>query len=272
MKSHKFLIALIIVIIITSCSDKSDTSIDPRHYPIDKNYTLEYVTTLILQYYDSTGNLYDPETVVTESSVVKVLNSNATLGSYSNLYLLESYSTDFPDVRSKRWYQDSETGLYAIAYFIPEFASHVLPKQNIHSHLEQIRQSLSGIASPYFVLNNFSNTNDSVYFYGTPRFLIKYPISVGSKWIETSNGHIIERVVSDYKAIDVPAGRFGCYKIDRLSDNPLLKNLRMEEYINMNVGLIKRELVNDSLIFVLESGDTSGYFRFTEASELVGKH
>lgn len=271
MKSYKIYFVLLIgAVILSACSEKSSNPIDPPHYPVDMNSTLEYETRLFIQYYDSTGNLFDPETIFTDYALVQVLNSNDTLDNYTNLYSLISFEKNFPANNTRIWYLDSDSGFYAIAYSSTGTFHNVLPKQGGNTVVDYVKSKLQHIESPYFVLKNNSAINDSIYLYEKPVKLFMYPIVVGSRWIEANEFIKIERVVSGYKRIDVAAGNFRCYEIKRIINDPAFINLSSVEYVDLNIGLIKRQIVADSMMIILEPGDTVGYFRFTSVSELIG--
>lgn len=271
MLSYKYFLLSFLLLWLQSCSEKSDNAVNPRHYPVDMNSVLEYTTTLYIQYYDSSGNLLDPESILTDYSEVHVMSNHDSLGNYNNLYLLISFDKNFPFDSSKRWYLDSDSGFYAIAYSTPGSIHNVLPKRSCNSVVDYIRSKLQLVESPYFDLNNYSGINDSIYFYQKPVLLFLYPLLVGSRWIESNEFMKIERVISDYKKIDVPAGSFRCYEIKRIFNDLTLASLSSSEYVDLNIGLIKRQVIADSMLFIFEPEDSLRYFKFTSVSELSGQ-
>ncbi len=120
-------------------------------------------------------------------------------------------------------------------------------------------------------MNIFKNTEDSIYVLDEPHKILEYPLFSGNRWFEIINPLQIERVITGKKTIEVSAGSFDCYEISRRIEDPAFRNLSMFEYTDLNVGLIKRVLVSDSMITVNEFGDTTGFFKFSTISELVRK-
>lgn len=254
-----------------SCSEKSTNFIDTHHYPFEKTSLLEYNSVLFIQFYDSTGNLNVPTDSFSVNSIVQLLSDTASIGSYTNLYLLKSFEVDEPNRMFKSWYHDSDAGLYTVAYSTTGIVAGVLPKQQTNILPELLSDKLKKLNMSYFVLNNFENTEDSIYVLDEPRKILSYPLFSGSRWFEIIDPIQIERMVTDKKTIDVSAGTFTCYKISRVLKDPAFRNLSMFDYIDLNIGLVKRELVSDSMITVNEFGDTTGFFKFSTISELVRK-
>jgi hypothetical protein len=66
------------------------------------------------------------------------------------------------------------------------------------------------------------------------------------------------------------AGTFNCFVIEtEISDFP---NITFEDYINLDAGLVFREVRVDSMLHIINSGDTLGFFNSTSVSMLVRKN
>ncbi len=68
--------------------------------------------------------------------------------------------------------------------------------------------------------------------------------------------------------VSVPAGKFNCFVL--ASNIQSAGNFLFNDYINLDYGLIKRELILDSLAIMNSDGEIIQIVRQTQKSELVG--
>ncbi len=138
----KNFIWITIVILAFSCSEKSTNVSDIQHYPFENNSLLEYQSVLFIQFYDSTGNLSIPTDSFYVNTIVQLLSDTASIGSYTNLFLLKSFEVAEPNRTFKCWYLDSDSGLYTVAYSTTGISANVLPKQQTNILPEQLSEKL----------------------------------------------------------------------------------------------------------------------------------
>lgn len=271
MDKYKLFAIVLIFFFTAGCSEKSNGPVDSSHYPVQLNTLWEYNTKHFITYYDSIGNLSDPELIFSENTIVQILNDTASLGNYNNLYHFKSTDINSPQYSSNFWYMDSDTGLFSIAYLSAGSSQQVLPKNQLHREYEEIKKIFKMMNISYFPLNNLQSTNDSIFFESTPKKVIKYPLFSGSKWVERTEPFLIERNVIGKTLIDVVAGTFDVWKISRNSNEEFWKHITFVDYVDLGTGLISREIIGDSLLLIIEPGDTSGFYNWRTITELVRK-
>lgn len=261
---------LVLILSFIACSERSGRFVDPRHYPFEMPSEWEYNTTYVIENYDSSGNLSEPDTIITENTIVQIVSDNDSLGIYKNLYRLKSTDLSNPQFSENVWYLDADSGLYIVAYSFAGSSQPVLPKEKYNSELEVIRNVLCKLETKYFSLKITSANEDSI-IYENPRKILKYPIYVGSNWQEMKTPFLIERTVKETRQIVLNIGIFNCMRINRTSNEPFWKHVTYDDYIDLNIGLILREMVVDSLPRTIEPGDTIGYFKVNSISKLIRK-
>lgn len=271
MDKFKFKAVIFSILIIVGCSEKSNSPVDPRHYPVHLNALWEYNTKHFIAYYDSIGNLSDPEHIISENTIVQILNDTASLGNYNNLYHLKSMDINNPQYSSNFWYMDSDSGLFTIAYSSAGSSQQVLPKNQLNREYDEIKKIIERMNISYFPLNNLGATTDSIIFESTPRKVINYPLFSGSKWVERTEPFLIERNVIGKELIDVTAGKFDTWKIGRNSNEEFWNNVKFVDYVDLGTGLIYREILFDSLLLIIEPLDTAGFYSWRTMTELVRK-
>ena len=79
-----------------------------------------------------------------------------------------------------------------------------------------------------------------------PRQVIRYPLSVGMNWIEEVEPDYSVRKVISLENVLVAGKNYMCYKLESKKDS--LKILTYD-HINFDVGLVKRVVIKDSLIY-----------------------
>lgn len=272
MRKYQILVLLLLGIILSllACSERSGPFVDTRHYPLEMPSEWEYNTTYVIENYDSSGNLSEPDTIITENTIVQILSDNDSLGVYKNLYRLKSTDLSNPQFSENVWYFDADSGLYIVAYSSAGSSQPVLPKAKYNSELEVIKNILSKLETKYFSLKITSVNEDSI-IYQDPRKILKYPIYVGSNWQEMNIPFLIERTVKGTRKIVLSSGIFNCMRINRTSNEEFWKHVTYDDYIDLNIGLILREMVIDSLLRITEPGDTVGYFKVNSMSGLIRK-
>ena len=266
------LLTVLGLLIMTGCDVCSSYPTEQLKYPAQTGNQWEYHTTMTLEYYDSTGRIASDEILDLGNTIVKIESENDTLNSHSNLVLFTSYDLSTPENIQKSWYANSNSGLYVIAYAGAGSSQPVLPKGMNLDHQTIASLTISKSMQLLIPLSNNNNSSDSIYYHDPPRRVLKYPLKIGTRWIELEYPFYRERFVNEKETIEVPAGTFSCYKVESDWDIPSINPFIFTDYISLQDGLVKRYFSVDSLAHVTALGDTIGYFKSTSISELVGKN
>jgi hypothetical protein len=264
-----------IFIILTSlwgCKDNG-TDYPPENnlrYPDKLNRMWEYYTIFQIEYYDSTGSIFKTDTLFTASSFVKVISISDSLGDYKDLTVFESYGIN-SEVKGTTWYLNSDNSFSVIAYYNPAFTQWVLPKSSGTKRrytLEEIKTIFRTSGLNKLIYFNTINS-DSIQYHNPPRKVLEYPLYIGKSWTEISNQDFVrQRYVSSIENIIYNGMPVQCYLIK--INWPQFNDIQINDFISLNMGLIKREIFVDSLVITsIENPDSIGLARVSEFSNLV---
>lgn len=272
MKKYKTFITIFSLLILVNCTEELIPPTDQRKYPTELNNSWTYSTKMYEQYYDSLGNLSDSILVFSDTTIAKIVKLNDTVGNYKNLIQFISYDLSSPQYVGKMWFLSNENGLYAIAYSNAGSSQPILPKRTAIKQNDFLKMLLSNISMPELIIDdNLVLNTDSILFYDSPRYVLKYPVAIGSRWLELSTPFQRDRVIKELTIVTVPLGTYPCYLIGMEYTHPIFPNLIFTDYVSLDVGLILRQIVFDSLAHTNEMGDTLGFFKSSITSELIGK-
>jgi hypothetical protein len=269
----KFLLSIPVIsfILFSSCNDNSVgfTPISNKIYPAKLNTEWEYNTIMIIEYYDSLRNISNIDTLFSENTVVKVLSTSDTLGSYSQLIKFESYDLSTPENKCYIWYSNSDSGFASIAYTNAGSSQVVSPKIKDKGYLT-FDEFKSIINSP--VQNFFSVPkkvySDSIQFYEIPRRVLAYPLAVNKRWTELVVPWYRERYVSRMIKITFNSQSTNCYEIK--VDWPNHNDIEFNDYVSVDEGLVRREILSDSVMFTTVNNPDSGKFgKVSSISNLI---
>ena len=94
-----------------------------------------------------------------------------------------------------------------------------------------------------------------------------YPLIIGSRWIELTTPFFRERFIQKQETIYTNGRNYYCYKLE---SNWNFQNLLFNDYIDLNSGLIMREVIADSMMIITVTNPDSGAFvKSTAISRLV---
>ncbi|WP_337872394.1 hypothetical protein [Ignavibacterium sp.] len=258
------------LILLISCDEAVNTgniSVYPK-YPTLLRTVWEYNTIMKYEYYDSTGNIDSSSVIDLGNTICTISSINDSITNFKKLILFEEFDVATPDYIHRMWYINSGSGFYAIAYSNPGTSNLIIPKQ-IFSNPENFKQLIKSIGlSPaiFPVLSNSNQFSDSIQFYPYPRKVLAYPLDVGSRWVELIDPFYRERIVRTTEIINCNGNDYNTYKIESEWDFPIIFN----DYINLTDGLIKREILIDSVAIISPiSPDPQGYYKFSSISNLV---
>ncbi|MCL6495121.1 MAG: hypothetical protein K6T54_10140 [Ignavibacterium sp.] len=266
----KLFFILPIFLLFIACEKVVNTGNLPIYskYPTQLNTEWEYNTIVMFEYYDSTGQFDSSSVMDLGNTICKISRINDSITNFKKLILFEEFDVATPDNIHRMWYINSDSGFYAIAYSNPGTSNFIIPKQ-IFSSPESFKQLIKSIGvAPafYFSLPNSNQLSDSIQFYTYPRKVLAYPLKIGSRWIELIEPFYRERFIRKQEIININGIEYNCYKVEADWDFDISFN----DYIDLSRGLIKREIISDSLRIISQnSPEPEGYFKLTSISELV---
>ena len=269
MKNIYFLL-LIFVILFNSC-EELEQSIVPgwsKKYPAKLNMEWEYNTIMVIEYYDTTGIIINSETRDLGNTIVRIIKTDDTLGTYQNLIKFESFDIESSGISDYLWYENSDSGLSAIAYSIAGSSQLVVPKIQ-QKHYLTLNELLSLINSPELSIKTSKPKYpaDSILYYEVPRKVLAYPLTINKRWVELVYPWYRERYVDKSVNINFNGQILYCYVI-KVEWSGF--NIEFNDYVSLSNGLIKREIIADSIMFTSETNPDSGsYGRVSSYSDLV---
>jgi len=269
MKKIIFVLFIISIFLCLSCQE--DDPINPtalKKYPTKANMEWEYTTTSILDYYDTSGHIINTETFDYGNTIVKIIDTDDSLGVYSNLIKFECYDVQPSNSKNYNWYSNSDTAFKLIAYSNPGSSQLVYPKVSNRRYLtlEELRLMIK-LTNPE--ISTFSNLNpaDSILYYEIPRQVLAYPLSLNKRWVELEYPWYRERYVSKIVQVMFQGHSLRCFVIK--VDWPEF-DIEINDYISLDKGLIEREIFADSIIITNPvSPDSGGFGRISTNSNLV---
>lgn len=237
-------------------------------YPSELDREWEYNTVWKFEFYDSLGHIDSTSIQDLGNTIVKVTSEQETLGTYNNLIRFEDYDAATPQNIHRMWYLNADSGFFAIAYHNPGISQLVIPKQKITT-LEELKRIIKLIGLSPAAYNRTiypTQLSDTIQFYLPVRKVINYPLYIGARWIELIQPFYRQRFVNNQQIINVNGKNYYCFKIESDWD----WNIEFTDFIDLNSGLILREIVADSLAIISpDSPDPVGYFKSTTTSKLV---
>src|SRR3990170_6337938 len=268
----KILFLLSALMLFSSCEQLVNIGdvTSSQKYPAKTGHEWEYYTEWKLEYYDTTGHINRTSNGSSGNTIVRIIKESDTLGFYKDLVLFESFDLSTPQNINKTWYLNADSGLFAIAYSNAGSSQFVWPKQRSIA-LEQVHNFVRTIG----VFPGFANVNtmlnpqaDTIQYYSPPRKVLTYPLTIGSRWIELTAPFFRERYIQKKEIVNTNSGSYNCYKLE--SNWTWVPNLEFTDYVDLNSGLVMREIIADSVAQVLpDSPDIAGYFKSTTISKLV---
>ncbi|MEJ2617363.1 MAG: hypothetical protein P8Z35_20595 [Ignavibacteriaceae bacterium] len=269
----KFSIFLLSAIILFGCKGKNQ-GVDPENYsnkyPTNLNYQWEYSSTLTNEYLNNTGGIDSTQTFQIPNTTVKITSINDTLPGYKNLVKIEAYNADSPGSFSEEWYTNNDSVFSIIAYRNAGNSYPIIPKPRNKKYLtlEEFKNICNYLS---FILVINESSDDSIQYFYPPRVVLKYPLYTGEKWNELKTPFYRDRIVKGTTSIEVNKNYYNCYIIEADLTVP---NVKMIDYVSLKAGLVKREIISDSIAIVsMNSPDSAvGYTRGHDISILVNKN
>jgi len=263
--------SLALFIVFNSCNE-SEQGIDPplggTKYPTKLNTRWEYNTTTTIEYYDTTGQISGTETLDYGNTVVKIIKINDTLGLYNNLIKFETYDLSTPANIGYHWYSNTDTAFIAVAYLNAGPSQWVIPKINVNRYLtfEELKDLINSPEQNFFSLSS-EIISDSI-IYETYRKVLAYPLAIKKRWVELIQPWYRERFVDKIVNVNFNGQFVSCYGIK--VDWPGFKNIELNDFVSLTHGLVRREILADSITITDPVHPDSGLFgRISSYSNLV---
>ena len=269
----KFIVFIICLSVLFGCKGKN-TGVDPENnlnkYPAKLNNQWEYSSTMSNEYLNNAGFTDSTQTFKLPNTIVKVSSVHDSLPGYKDLIKINSYNTDSPGSIMENWYINNDSVFSVIAYRNAGSSYPIIPKSHNRRYLtvSEFKKICEDLTSN-FMLN--SVLDDSLSYFNPPRVVLKYPLYPGAEWNELKTPFYRNRIVKGTTSLEINNSSYNCYIIEADMTVP---NLKMIDYISFQAGLIKREVISDSIAVVsLDSPDSAiGYARGYDVSILVNKN
>jgi hypothetical protein len=265
--------ALLICLILLSGCKSNNVGVDPDNnlkYPAKLNNQWEYSSTMTNEYLDNSGLVNNTETIDLPNTIIRISSVNDSLPGYKDLVKIDAYNSDSPGSISENWYINNDSTFSVIAYRNAGTSYPIIPKSHVKKYLtlaefKKICEDLT------FSLMINSDLADSVLYFAPPRVVLKYPLYTGAEWNELTIPFYRDRIVKGITSLEVNNSYYDCFVIEADMKVP---NLKMIDYISLQAGLIKREIISDSIAITGEgSPDTAiGYMKGHDVSILVNKN
>ena len=267
-------LTLFIAIFIIACTNDSSPPTD-FNYPLNTGNHWEYRRTIQIT------NIR-PDSLKEQFMMADTFYIEVTVGdlvtlknNLSAVPIIAKTSERNDSLFSINFYQQDASGLFQVAYLPAHFVPG-LPKTNrlqfrfkgrTYASLQNLSDALSGYSPDVL-----SMRSDSLIFYDPPRPTLSYPLFIGKRWDFANDSFRIEKYITDYGPVNLPAGDFEAFTIRWLyyfdgKDTPD-EELALFEYISKK-GLLKRRIQALNGILTTQTGDELGYFDYYENLELV---
>lgn len=264
-----FVLFLVSILFYISCSEEEPTGTSVlKKYPTELGNEWEYSTTTVIDYYDTLGHIVDTDTFDFGNTIIKIIETNDSLGIYKKLIKFECYDLQTANSKSYNWYSNSDTAFKLIAYSNAGSSQLVYPKIGNRRYLT-LEELLLIIKSTNPAIFTFSKSNpiDSIMYYEIPRQVLAYPLALNKRWVELVYPWYRERYVSNIVQQMFQGQALRCYIIK--VDWPDY-DIEFDDYISLDKGLLKREIFADSIIITsISNPDSGGFGRLLTNSNLV---
>ncbi len=266
-------ILLLCVIIFFGCKGHNQ-GVDPESnlnkYPANLNYQWEYSSKLSNEYLNNSGGIDSTQIMEVPNTIVKISSVSDSLPGYKDLVKIEAYNTDSPESFSENWYINNDSVFSIIAYRNAGTSYPIIPKLHNKKYLtfaefKKICEDLTFNS----IINKSSD--DSIQYFNPPRIVLKYPLYTGEIWNELKIPFYRDRIVKGTTSIEVNKNYYKCYIIEADLTVP---NLRMIDYVSLQAGLVKREIISDSIAITNINSPNSivGYTKGHDISILLNKN
>ena len=264
----KFIIVLLFTFLFISCNNSTNPDqIKNNYYPLTSNLEWEYNTINEIGYYDTLGNIKNTEIFENGNTIVSIETVGESINNFKDLIKFVSYEVGQSNLKAITWYQNTEDGLYCIAYINAGAAQPVIPKiinGRRYLRIDDLKQ-INVHLNFNLALNKIAD--DSLQFWTPPRKVLAYPLTIGNSWIELQIPFKRDRIIEAELNINIDGVNYDVYKIASIWPT---FGLIFNDYISTKQGLVLREILADSVIITTaESPDGIGFAKMNTTSKLV---
>ena len=272
----KYLFSLIIILISTyliGCKD-SGTQVSGAgntKYPANLNNEWEYMSISTFSFYDQSGVIDSNSIDYSNNTIIKIIKVNDSLMNYKGLIEFEIFNKLSSQEKSYNWYLNADSNFTAVAYNNAGITQFIQPKRNFikrYMTLAEYKEMIH-LFSPDIRTLHETTLSDTILFYDIPRKVLVYPLSVGNKWVELYTPFYRERYINNYLNIAVEGQQYYCYEI---KVNWQEYKTEINDYISLEAGLVKREIISDSIMVLNENADLIGFMKANTITTLVRKN
>lgn len=264
------------LVIFSAACTWGPNSGDKFEYPLAVGHQWEYDRTFSTLSYNSDSLAWVTDYAIS-STIVVTIESMTTLSDTIPVYVLEEILTEseYRVFESTSYYNNLADGLYFYAYRNGGWASpKALPKEKYILGGREFG-SIGEITD--FIVNSIPEqlvVNQSVIIESPPLQSIRSPLRIGAQWVYRTAGNpwrYEKRVVSE-ETIEVPAGKFRCYKIQWLIDvsdkGEWDESIQFYDFVS-TIGLVKRSVRFVDMVRRNEQADSLGLFDGLDESVLT---
>jgi hypothetical protein len=268
---NKILPALIVIValLVSGCKKDDNPTVSdsgPFKYPDSIGNQWEYDRTFstVIIHPDSTEQSHPVDTSVTSTVTMKVIRKDTLRNSIEAYLFQENITENNRNIVGETWYVNSDSGLSIYAY---RGAGLLIPKSGSGKRFSFNGRYFSSVREiTSYVTQETSKTfipSDTIMYEVPPVVSLKYPLTNNSEWTYRSSGNPwkINKKIVGTEQIEVPAGKFDCFKIvwffDINNDSQWDENIEYTDYI-CDKGLIRRTVVYKG-ITVVDQENPTGY-------------
>ncbi len=272
---------IVITLIVMLGCDSDKNPVEPEtgsglYFPMKVGNEWQYTRTVILPeaYLEIDTNL--TSNIINEYYVQKLKSTDYLFDSVATYILEETATIDNSTLVSNGWLANEKDGLYFYAYRQPVW---LILKQSPKNKILFGDRYFNSVPEVSDYLINAASVNqvmiDSMIYEDPPLLSLQYPLETGARWdYRTHSSPIskIEKVVLGKEQVEVPAGKFECYKIQWLFEyDPEWYdqfNVEFYDFVSKK-GLIKRTLTYSNVMQVAIDDSTTITINDTTYDEYV---
>jgi len=275
MRSEKKVLILSIIILavicIIGCEDDTDKPNMDFIYPLTIGNIWQYETTFTLDY-DSLATYNGlNDTILYHTGSVEIIANEVIFDSLEVFNFSSIMNENGNIFTGNKYYNNSDDGLFCYAYteisnISPKTTNNVYIKFN-NKIFNNVREIFNYIEND--AIDNQFSKDDSIYY--NLLKTLEYPLEEDNQWIykDSMIPFRIDKKIIGWEEVDVPAGEFICWKIQKeYYDITWSNDITFYDYISQD-GLVKRFHQVRNLECIDEDGNFLGNFILTEERYLT---
>lgn len=269
MKGRVFLLAVCTGLLLVNGCKESTSGIQLQNtsqkYPFTQNAEWTYDQYLYWGVYNTHKEIISDSLYKSATTIVKVINMDDSLPGLPHLVKVNKSATyvSSPTVyHQTNWYSSTDSALYLVAS--TGYSLESLPKiQHRKEYYSKWRSTINDEFAP-------GRIEDTTYFNLNWKILA-LPFQIGSKWlVKFQSEYLIKTVLSQDYSMNPPLGNVRTFLIK--TESPGNSNGWILESVNLNEGLLLKEMVSDSLLLTdPDSSEPVGFGIFKSSIKLTNR-